>query len=257
MKKLLIAAAFVFATGLSFAAEYKLGANDCCYQGGKAPAVKNGDIEIGGYAHFWSKKAFTYNPAKKYSLYADIRTDYNGAIPGIAIGFAYFDSKDQFIKTAEYAIVPKTFTELAKPVSATDTVLYLKAVPGYRHQKGYGYVVAFEAKEDGSDVPTKKISSKVKSVKIANGIMEVTVAKPVFTSLPAGSKVRLHYDISFYQPVPEWTYYHRAKKEWKTFGGTRKIPSFVKKFRPVIVYYNHSRDPKKTFLVRNFKLIEE
>ena len=257
MKKLLIVLSVILAAGFTTAAEYKLGEKESCFESGKAPVMQDGNMKLGGFVHFWSRKMFRYNPAKKYSVYADVRTDFNGPIPSMTIGFVYFDEKGKMIKTVEYATVPKTFTELSKPVAPSDTVIYLKAVPGYKHQKNYGYVVAFEAKEDESDLPTKKISSRIKSLQIANGVVKVTLSKPVFASLPAGTKVRLHYDTSFYQSVPAGRFYNKIGKDWKTFGGTRKIPAFVKNFRPVIIYYDHSKNPTKTFLLRNFKLIEE
>ena len=258
MKKSLLLGTMLLAACFANAAEYVFDTQASCELEGRTKVgFKDGKHVLKGACHFWSTKMFKHDPSKKYSVYADIMTDCKEKVPGMTMGFVYFNEKGRMIQTREYLTVPNGFTELAKPMSPSDTVIVIKTPAGFKKTRNWPYVLAFEAKEDMSDLPNSKVTTKAKKVVITPETITLTLEKPTFTAYPAGTKVRLHYSLSFCHPYDLEKFYCHAKGDWKTYGGSIKIPKGVKNFRPVIVYYDWHKKPTKYMYVRNFKLIEE
>ena len=257
MKKAMIAGILLAVGMIGFATEYNFSkGEDCTYEIRQKVEEKNGVFTLKGMVHFWTKKMFTPEAGKKYRVSAEIRTDSKGRMPGVCLAVVYFNDKGKFIWTREYMAVPNSFTELAKPVVMTDTILTLKA-PAWKWEKNKTYVVAFEAKADESDLPNAKVSTRIKSIVQKSNNLKITLSKPLYAEFPAGTKVRLHYDYSFYQPCPDGQFYNFPTPEWKKCGGSFKIPAGIKHFRPAVIYYDSAKDTDKSFELRNFKLIAE
>ena len=259
MKKTFLIAVAVCSASFAGAAEYLFDtADDCMLQANKYKLeCKDGVHILKGACHFWTTKMFKHDPSKKYTISAEIMTDCKEKVPGMTFGLVYFDDKGRFIQSREYMVDPKGFTELAKPLSPMDTTIVIKTPAGFKKHPGWPYVLAFEAKEDNSDLPNAKVTTKIKKMDIKADTITLTVEKPTYASYPAGTKVRLHYALSFYQPVNMDKFYDHPTAQWKKIGGTVKIPRGVKNFKPAVIYYDWTKNTKKYFYLRNFKLIEE
>lgn len=258
MKKSIVLSAVLVAASFASAAEYAFNTQtDCRLEGGKRLEFKDGCHVLKGACHFMTDKAFTNNPAKKYKLFADIKCGTDQKTNGLTFAVMYLDEKGRTVQTREYLTVPNSFTELAKPMKPTDKVITLKKPANFK--KGYNWpvVVAFEAKADESDIPNPKVTTKTSKVVIGADTITVTLDKPTFAAYPAGTKVRLHYALAFYRPLNIDKFYNHPTDKWVTIGGDVPMPKGVKKFKPVIVYYDWAKGTTKTVLVRNFKLIEE
>lgn len=256
MKKSLLLGSMLLAACFTNAAEYVFNTQASCeLEGGKKVEFKNGAHVLRGVCHFWSTRMFKHDPAKKYTISAEIRTDCKAPYPSAIFGCVYFNNNRKFIQSREYLAAPNGFTQLAKAVKPTDTVLTIKKPAGFQ-KRGWSYVLAFEAKEDKSDLPNRKVTTRVKKMDIGTDTITLTVEKPVFASYPAGTKVRLHYSLSFFQPLNLNRYYEQANTQWRKISGTVTIPKGVKNFKPIIVFY-YGRDKSKYVYIRNFKLIEE
>ena len=224
------------------------------YEGRKeTPICNNGVFTLKGQLHFFGKELIAAEPGKNYSVTAEIRNPKEEKLPGICIAVVFVDEKEQLIPTREYLTMPGTETELAAPSGMTDTVLTVKANPLWKKNHYWNLVVAFDVKEDGSDLPNSKVSTNITDFKTEGDTVKVTLSKPLYTEFPAGTKVRLHHNASFYLPCPEEAWYNFAGKEWKTIGGAFKVPANAKRFRPAIIYYDKPDSPRY-FEMRNFKL---
>ena len=258
MKKSIVLSAVLVAASFASAAEYAFNTQaDCRLESGKRLEFKDGCHVLKGVCHFMTEKTFTNNSAKKYKLLADIKKGSGQQRASVTFGVIYLDEKGRTVPTREYLTVPNSFTELAKPMKPTDTVIVLKKPANFKKGYNWSVVVAFEAKADESDIPNPKVTTKAKKLEIGADTITVTLEKPTFASYPAGTKVRLHYSLAFYRPLNIDKFYNFATDEWTTIGGAVPMPKGVKKFRPVIIYYDWAKNTTKTVLVRNFKLIEE
>ncbi len=257
-KSFLVVAALCTVSVVS-AAEYLFDSQESCELERSKNKIefKNGCHVLKGMCHFWSAKMFEFNPAKKYTLSAEYMTDCKEKVNSFTIGFVYFDANKKRIQTREYLTDPKGFTELAKPLAPTDTTIVIKTPAGFKKHSHWPYVLAFEAKEDYSVLPNPKVTTRVKKMDIKADTITLTVDKPTFASYPAGTKVRLHYSLSFYQPVNLNKYYCHPTAKWQKVSGTINIPKGVKYFKPAVIYYDSKKGSKRYFYLRNFKLIEE
>ena len=259
MKKTFLIAVAVCSASFAGAAEYLFDtADDCMLQANKYKLeCKDGVHVLKGACHFWTTKMFKHDPSKKYTISAEIMTDCKEKVPGMTLGLVYFDDKGRFIQSREYMVDPKGFTELAKPLSPMDTTIVIKTPARFKKHPGWPYVLAFEAKEDNSDLPNAKVTTQIKKMDIKADTITLTVEKPTYASYAAGTKVRLHYALSFYHPANMAKFYDHPTAQWKKIGGTMNIPRGVKNFKPAVIYYDWTKNTKKYFYLRNFKLIEE
>lgn len=256
MKKSVLLCTVLLAACFTYGVEYLFDTQASCEIEGKAKlGFKNGCHVLKGNCHFWTTKMFKHDPAKKYTVSAEIMTDCKQPYPGFIFGLVYFDEKGKFIMTRQYLVDPKGFTELSKSLEPSDKVIVIKKPAGFRKHPGWPYALAFEAKEDNSDLPNAKVTPRIKKMEIGTDTITLTLDKPTFASYPAGTKVRLHYDLSFFHPFDLNQYYTRPDGTWKKIGGTVSIPRGVKNFKPAFIYY-HGRDNSYVY-VRNFKLTEE
>lgn len=259
MTRSVLTAMCMFAAIFAGGAEYLFDSQaDCRHQNPKVKTeFKDGSFVLKGNCHFWTARMFRHDPNKKYAVSAEIMTDCKEKVPGLTIGLVYFDDKGRFIWSREYLAAPNGFTELAKPLNPDDTVIVIKTPAGFKKAPGRSYALAFEAKEDGSDLPNPKVTTRIKKMDIAAETIALTIEKPTFTSYPTGTKVRLHYNLSFFHPVNPEKFYDHPTAEWKKIGGAMTIPRGVKNFKPAVIYYDSRKNTARYFYLRNFKLIEE
>lgn len=96
------------------------------------------------------KEFFIVDPAKTYTLQASARSG-NGQKASFMPTVSQYDAKGRLIYVSHTKTIPGTFTELAAPCKAGDTLLIAKNAGQW--PKGRLLVLAFHAKEDSSDLP--------------------------------------------------------------------------------------------------------
>ena len=228
------------------------------YEGDKEkPVCADGVFTLKGMVHLFGKDLVTVEPGKRYSVTAEIRNPKEEELSGICLAVVFVKGNGELVHSREYLAMPGTETVLDTPTGMADTILTVKANPKWEKHKHWAYGVAFDAKEDESDLPNAKVSTAITDFKPDGDNIKVTLSKPLYAEFPAGTKVRLHHYGSFYLPCPKEAWYNFADKEWKTIGGAVKLPANAKKFRPAIIYYDNTTPPLKYFEMRNFKLTVE
>ncbi len=233
-------------------------AENWMYEGRKEkPPCNNGVFTLQGQLHFFGRELISAEPGKSYSVTAEIRNPKEEKLPGVCIAVVFVDDKGKSIPTREYLAMPGTETELAAPAGMTDTTLTVKANPLWKKHQHWNYVVAFGVKDDGSDLPNSKVSTNITEFKPEGDTVKVTLSKPLYAEFPAGTKVRLHHNASFYLPCPKDAWYNFAGKEWKAIGGDFSVPANAKRFHPAIIYYDNTPDTPRYFEMQNFKLISK
>ena len=119
------------------------------------------------------------------------------------------DAKGALLFGAHIFGYKETETELAAPTKKTDRVFKIKDAAKWQEPKyRRGVMVAFDVKEDNSDLPNRRITSLVKGIS-PDG--EVTLRYPVGAAYPAGTRIRIHRDTcsfgigsTYLKPTAEW-----------------------------------------------------
>ena len=189
-----------------------------------------------------STKNFEVDLEKTYLLKGSFRNPSDEEI-NIYFGFAPIDSDGKIIYPQNVNCAKGTETELAEDVKAGDTVIKLKDGTGWAKTGKYWFV-AFNAKDDLSDLPNRDLSTAVDSVS-GN---EVTLSKAISKAYPAGTKIRAQFAAGTYL----YTAASRRKTsdQWQEFSG--KISG--KGWRPgttkasILVYPYPSKDNRQSKL---------
>lgn len=159
-----------------------------------------------------STKTFTIDPDKSYLL--SVRVKGLGDSPTVAyLGVAPHDAEGRYIDSHNVNVIG-SLTELAAACEPTDTVLKIRDCSSWR--KG-STVVAFDAKEDRSDLPNFNVSPSIKDIEEKDGFFEVTLVNPVGAAYQAGTKVRQHARGGFV-----YAKYGEVPNAWTTWEGTLK-----------------------------------
>ena len=108
---------------------------------------------------------------------------------------------------------PGSGTKLAADVKAGDKVI--RIANGEKWKKSSSGYVAFNAKEDYSDLPNRECVANITKVEQTNGAWEVTLASPVKKDYPAGTGVREHADGGYLYAITAY-----PKGEWTKVSGT-------------------------------------
>ena len=111
----------------------------------------------------------------------------------VYIGLIPVDKNWKEINFRNTGTVPGTFSELAEPLTKNSDTAVLKKNIAFK-KSGY---IAFDAKEDNSDLPNFNLE-RFKSISTVNGKTVVKFVRPIKRSYPAGSKVRCHVDGATY-----------------------------------------------------------
>jgi len=135
-----------------------------------------------------SKKFTPVKAGKKYVLSGTFKS--LGKAPSkVYYGFICYDKKKRKISTLHSNVILGTATTLAKACKKGDKILVIKA--NKKWKKGR-YAIAFNAKDDFSDLPNREIVYKITKVIPKGANMEVLLPAPLKKAYPAGTKVRKH-----------------------------------------------------------------
>lgn len=129
----------------------------------------------------------------------------------VLFGFVPLDSDGEEILSEYVNCANGTDTELAEAVKFGDTTIKLKDGAGWEKAVPL-WVVAFNTKNDLSDLPNRDVSSPVKSV----SDNKVTLSTPTPKAYPAGTKVRAQFSGATYLYTAG---NRKTSDQWQTFSG--------------------------------------
>lgn len=154
---------------------------------------------------------FEIDPEARYRIGASVCGKSGG---NWFIGFVQYDADGKLIGTREVHYLPGTDTELAKPCSENDTVVYLKNAEKWQAMPNG--CIAFQAQPDLKDLPNRNLSRNgIKKISREGDVWAVTLAAPAGKAYPAGTGVRQHR---------AWTQQNFVQSagispDWKAFSG--------------------------------------
>ncbi len=249
---------------LAFAAAIRLSAEEIRYdrpeswQNNSNVQFEQGIFQARGMLHFFAADPVKMEKGKQYTLTAEIRNPLDTKLPGICLAAVLYDeSTQEIIHSRHYLTIPDSETTLAAAVHMEDSSLLVKVNPHWKLHQHWALTVAFDIQPDGSDLPNPKVSTKILSFEPEQELLRVRVEKKLYAEFPAGTKVRLHHQGSFFLPCPDETWYNFCGKDWKSIGGRLSIPVNADHFRPAIIYYDHNKPPANFFELKNVKLTIE
>ena len=154
-------------------------------------------IKVTGKAQLMMNEAFVIDPAKTcvFSVSArGIDGKYGAFMPIIM----QFDAKGRTISCGQVKTIGGTYTELLKPVTRGDKVLYVKDAKLWNKKRLL--CIAFNAKEDYSDLPSQRVSwNTITDITEENGMFKVSLSSPIPFPAAVGG-IRLH------ENGPRWIY---------------------------------------------------
>ncbi len=177
---------------------------------------KEGILSVPGKCSFTMKEFFMVDPAKTYTLTVSARSG-NGQKASFMPTVSQYDAKGRLIHVSHTKTIPGTFTELAAPCKAGDTLLTVKNAEKW--QKGKLLVLAFHAKEDNSDLPNYTLAwNTVKNIEKKGDVWEVRLTRALPFAATAGTKLRLHENGGSMYPAGGCF----TDKSWRTLKGVIK-----------------------------------
>ena len=209
--------------------------------------------------HVTSKKFTPVKAGKKYILSGSFKS--LGKAPSkVYYGFICYDKKKRQINSMHSNVIKGTATSLAKACKKGDKVLVVKA---NKKWKRGNYAVAFNVKDDFSDLPNREVVYKISKVVPKGADIEVQLPKPLRKAYPAGTKVRLHnnsYGYYLYTAVVG----NAMPKTWKSYNKSASLAkpgqmgwqylrpgtAFVK----VVILPNYSKKKDEKLAFKDLKL---
>lgn len=154
-----------------------------------------------------SRKKFAIDSSKSYLVSVKIKAV--GDTPSLAhLGVMPYDDQGRYIDSHNAKTVRDSQTELVAACEPDAVVLVVKDCSKW--SKSPSTVVAFDVREDESDLPNFNVSASIKGIEKRDDVFELTLTKPVGKAYSAGTKIRQHvmggYVYAKSGAVPnEWT----------------------------------------------------
>jgi hypothetical protein len=165
------------------------------------------------YIAYALKKKTKFDPAVKYNV--SVKVKQLGKVPALVyIGFIPYDAKGRKIGPQHgYNNTKGSFTTLAAAVAKGAKSLSVKDASKWK--KGPYYFVAFNAKEDMSDIPNFNVAGVITRIEKNGDGYTITFSKALEKAYPAGTKVRQHRSGGTYV----YTKAGKSSKEWTVWKG--------------------------------------
>ena len=203
--------------------------------------------------------AIKLDPAAKYTLQLDIRQAPGAKTFPMHCGFFCYDKNGRQILSHNVGITRKTGTVLAADAKAGDQTITVKDAANWKK----GYWIAFNAKEDLSDLPNRDLMRAGNSIEKKGDVWVVALQTPLKKAYAAGTGVREHSSGGY-------VYVQTGVKigtDWKTVSGdisgmnTLENGGYYKKFwpgtvtiRPMLLLNWNWTDRTGSVQVRNVNL---
>ena len=157
----------------------------------KAPYIQKTDdgLLIKGRAMLTTAK-FTVDLEKEYTVQVEASAKQpDGKSSWILVGYDVFNKDGKQITSSHVGVLKDTLTSVVEDAPKGATVIKLKDASKYRKAAA---VLAFDAKEDFSDLPNFDISPAVKDIAKKDDVWEITLSSPLKKDIKAGTAVREH-----------------------------------------------------------------
>lgn len=159
------------------------------WQKNSALTAKDGILTVTGKQQLLTAEQITVDPAKTYTFTAAMRCVDGKKSVFMPIVLQY-DAAKNTIGTGRAKTIDDTFTQLLAPVKRGDKSLLVKDAKLWPQKELL--VIAFNTKEDYSDLPTPRVNwNTIESIVPENGAFRVNLKSIVpFNAAPGG--IRLH-----------------------------------------------------------------
>ena len=183
--------------------------------------VVDGALAVRKPGSFISKQHVAFDKTKPGTLTLEYKLAPDAKPESFVVALDALDAKRRRIVGAHIFPIKTTETELAADAKKGDKTLKIKDASQWQDiPLKRGTMVAFNVKEDLSDLPNRTVSGLIASVS-PDG--EVTLRTPLRIGYPAGTRVRVHRDIGSFGIGST---YRKAGEEWQTL--TIKVQSDAK-----------------------------
>ena len=224
---------------------------DWCKEGQKPIMdVKDGVYSLEHSVHLFCTHTFKVQTGKKYSFFLEMRTD-DDIRDYVIAGFVVCTALRKPIPFVQYNPAPDSMTQLAAPTVENQNFVIVRNNPKWLELYKQGYnAVAFDVKEDLSDLPNAEVSTKITGIVPDGDNLKVSFEKDIYEKFQSDTNVRLHKIGRFYKPIESAP----PQKEWRQLGGTLALPANAEHFFPCVIFYG----PKGKFVqMRNLRLVVE
>ena len=172
--------------------------------------VVDGVLAVRQPGSFISKQHVAVDTAKPALLTLEYKLSPEAKPESIVFSLDVIDAKGVRFVGAHIFPIKETETELAADAKKGDKTLKIKDASQWQDLPlKRGTMVAFNVKEDLSDLPNRTVSGLIDSVSPEG---EVTLRVPLRVGYPAGTRVRVHRDIGSFGIGST---YRKAGEEWK------------------------------------------
>ncbi|MBE6358146.1 MAG: hypothetical protein E7057_02730 [Lentisphaerae bacterium] len=195
---------------------------------GRPPVSADGVFQGKANARYIAMKSFKVVPGKEYTVSGEFRL-LNESRPGaFFFGTMPMNADGKRIETQYHRKDPGVvLAELAAPAAAGAKEIIIKKAPKWENSKNCP--VALNAAEDDSDIPNFN-TAICKAVKVSGNNLVLTLAAPLKTAFPAGTKVRRHrFGASF---IYTSTGGKKLTDQWQTFSGRYSFDKGICRWAP-------------------------
>ncbi|MBE6405669.1 MAG: hypothetical protein E7040_06580 [Lentisphaerae bacterium] len=195
--------------------------------------VRAKEVTADGFIIKGNGPVYTYNTEKAIDPNAGyeltIKVKYVGKKKGITFGGGFMTN----VGSSQVFCHPETITELAEDFTKGDNELIVKDASKWKKGR---FMVAFDAKDDASDLPNRKLTRAgiVDIKKQANGTWLVEMKSPEMKlEAKKGTKVRVHYQSNTWNTIDtKWIKSNEVFTYKGTFTGVAKPYPQANKFWP-------------------------
>ena len=172
--------------------------------------VVDGVLAVRKPGSFMSKQHVAFDRTKPALLTLEYKLAPEAKPESFVVSLDVLDAKGIRIVGAHIFPIKTTETELAADVKKGDKTLKIKDASQWQNLPlKRGTMVAFNVREDLSDLPNRTVSGLIDSVSPEG---EVTLRVPLRVGYPAGTRVRVHRDIGSFGIGST---YRKAGEEWQ------------------------------------------
>lgn len=154
--------------------------------------LPDGVLEFPGKQDITTAKSFKVDPRKKVTLSFEIRAREDSIDTMVYAGFQQQDSDKIILEPIYVRQEIGSLTTLTEDAKAGATKLKIRKPRRWIKPIYRGYYIVFDAKKDLSDLPNTSGIALAAEKDLANGVVEITLKKPLPKDYPAGSQVRFH-----------------------------------------------------------------
>ena len=151
-----------------------------------------------GRAMYRSKKLIAIDPAKKYTIKMTVSAPGAKRSSAVLFGMYPANAKGQLITARYLQSNPGTFTQVVETAEKGSTTIKVK--DGSKWSKSpSSALIAYDAKEDNSDIPCYKIiGNQITKTEKVGDVWVLTLKKPLTRALAANSYIRQHSDGGYF-----------------------------------------------------------